>query len=149
MATGLQTYFTGTIKGDHTGDDIKDIFDKQLLMFKELMGSATNSYKAVTLTAASTDDYDPWGAAPPQDFRLDINPTTNDVVITSLRAGFDGQRGSIRNVGTSGYVISCTNAASTGTAANRFYGTNDAGAGQAAEIRLLYSSLPTPRWYIG
>lgn len=146
---GLQTFFTGTVKGDHTGDDIKDIFDKLLAMAKEQFGAATNSYLAATLTAASTDNYDPWGAAPPQEFVLDINPTTNDVIITSLRAGFDGQRGLVRNVGTSGYAIACPLEAATGTAANKFYGSGDGGAIQGGEIRLRYCLLPNPRWYVG
>lgn len=149
MAVGYQTYSTGTVKGDHTGDDIKDIFDKQLAMLKELFGSATNSYLAATLTAASTDDYDPWGASPPQDFVLDINPTTNDVIITSLARGREGLRGMLRNVGSAGYGISCTNEASTGTAANKFYGSSDAGAIQGGYINLRYCSLPNPRWYVG
>lgn len=145
--SGLQTYFTGTVKGDHTGDDIKDIFDKLLLMAKEQFGSATNSYLAATVTAVSTDNYDPWGAAPPQDFTLDINPTTNDVALTGLRAGFDGQRGEIYNVGTT-YTITLSNQ-TTSTAANRFYGEGDAGIPPGACQRVRYCSLPTPRWRIG
>lgn len=147
--SGLQIINNGTVLGDHTGDDGRTFTQKCKEMFAELFGAATDSYKAVTLTAASTDNYDPWAAAPPQDFVLDINPTTNDVIITSLRAGFDGQRGTIRNVGTAGYIITCPNAASTGTAANKFYGSGDGVAIQDAAVKIVYTLLPNPRWYLG
>lgn len=146
---GYQVINIGAALGDHTGDDGRTAFGKVKAMFAELFGSSTNSYLAATVTAASTDDYDPWGAAPPQDFVLDINPTTNDVILTSLRAGFDGQRGTIRNVGTAGYIITCANAASTGTSANKFYGSGDSAAIQDAAVKVLYTLLPNPRWYLG
>jgi hypothetical protein len=145
--SGFQTYFTGTVVGDHTGDGPKSIFDKQLLMLQELFGVATNSYLAVTVTTASTDNYDPWGAAPPQDFRLAINPSTNNIAFTGLRAGFDGQRGTIFNSGTT-YNITL-NKEITSTAANRFTGQGDSGIPPGARQEVIYNSLPNPRWDMG
>lgn len=149
MAIGYQVINNGTVLGDHTGDDGRTFTQKCKEMFAELFNQATNSYLAATVTAASTDDYDPWGANPPQDFLLDINPSTNDIILTSLARGRDGLRGMIRNIGTGGFGITLSNAASTGTAANKFYGSNDAGAVQGGYIALRYCSLPNPRWYIG
>lgn len=147
--SGYQDINIGTIAGDHTGEDPHTGLQKMKDMFKELFGSATNSYVSAVLTAASTDDYDPWGAVPPQDWRLDLNLTTNDCIITSLRAAFDGCRGVIRTVGTGGFLLTLTNAASTGTAANRFYGSGDGGSADGGYTKLVYYSLPIPRWYVG
>ena len=149
MTVGYQDVNLGTGAGNHDGEGPFTGIQKIKDMLKELFGVATNSYKSVVLTAASTDDYSPWTGGFPQDFILDINPTTRDVIITSLVAGFDGQRGTIRNIGTGGFTITCPLEAGTGTAANKFYGSFDAGAIQGGVIRLVYCLLPNPRWYVG
>jgi hypothetical protein len=146
--SGFQTYFTGTVVGDHTGDGPKSIFDKQLTMFQELFGAATNSYAAATLVAASVDNYDPWGAAPPQDFRLAVTPAAGGSALTGLRAGFDGQRGTIFNPSTVD-TLTLNKENTSSTAAKRFTGQGDSGIPPGGRQPIVYNLLPNPRWDMG
>ncbi len=103
----------------------------------------------VTITAASSDDYNPGSGWPISIGRLDINPTTNNIILTGLVAGLDGQQVVIRNVGTSGYLVTLSVANTSSSGANRFTGEGDAGLPQGAQLYAIYYDTPTAGWAIG
>ncbi len=148
----FQDFTTGTADGDHTGDTVRGVFVKLKAMIQELYaltgGSGTGYLAPTAITAASTNDYDPGSSFPTNYSWLDLNPSTNDITLTGLLAGTDGQSVSIRNIGST-YTIYLTNASNLSLAANRFSGEGDAGIPPGAIERMTYRALPSPRWAIG
>ncbi len=148
----FQTFSTGTADGDHTGDTVRGVFVKIKSMLQELYaltgGSGTGYLAPAAITASSTNNYDPGSSWPTNYSWLDLNPSTNDVTLTGLVAGTDGQAVSIRNIGST-YAIYLTNASGSSTAANQFSGEGDAAIPPGAVTRITYRALPSPRWAIG
>ncbi len=149
----LQVINIGSTSGDHTGDPGRTAFIKVNANFVELYtlvgGSAGTGYLAKTLSAASTNDYDPGGGFPTSIVRLDITTSVNDNTLTGLLAGTDGQQLTIRNIGATFNLI-LTISSGSSTAANQFYGQGTAKAIPPGSIaRVTYYSLPNPRWAIG
>ncbi len=148
-----QAVNTGSALGDHTGDNGRAAFTKVNANFVELYtlagGTAGTGYLAKTLSAASTNDYDPGGGFPTSIVRLDITTSVNDNTLTGLLAGTDGQQLTIRNIGATFNLI-LTVASGSSSAANQFYGQGTAKSVPPGSItRLTYYSLPNPRWAIG
>jgi hypothetical protein len=155
---GFLPYSTGTTAGDHKGDDLKEILDKLKTMCAELFGlvGSTSGYLAPTaITAASTDNYDPGSSWPSGYSWLDLNPSTNDIILTGLKAGSDAQSVTIRNIGSTYTIKLSAGGVSPGTgdaasiAANRFTGEGDADIPPGGQSRITYLLLPSPRWAIG
>ncbi len=147
----FQPFTTGTADGDHTGDTVRGVFVKIKSMLQELYaltGGSGTGYLATAVTAASTNNYDPGSSFPTNYSWLDIDPSTNDIILTGLIAGTDGQPLTIRNIGST-YNITLTTASGSSTAANQFSGQGDAAAWPGGIIRLTYRLLPSPRWAIG
>lgn len=146
-----QTINNGTLAGDHTGEDLKSAFDKVKAMFQELYGAVggVESKVSVTITAASSNDYDPGSSFPTSVGWLDINPTTNDVILTGLKAGINLQELWVRNIGST-YNVTGNIEDSSSAAANRFYGEGTSfvipPAGQA---HITYHTSPSARWSVG
>lgn len=145
-----QAVGVGARDGDHTGDKTRDAFTKINANFVELYGGlgALSGYVSATVTAASTNDFNPGSSFPTGYGRVDINPTTNDVTLTGLLAGTDSQEVFIRNVGST-YSVTFTNASSSSAAANRFTASGDFVLGPGQRTLAVYYSSPSPRWSIG
>ncbi len=112
-------------------------------------GGGTGTLVSVTVTAASTNNYNPGSGFPTAIGRLDIDPTTNDVTLTGLLAGIDGQQVIIRNVGTGGFAITLAVADAGSAAANQFTGQGDALISQGNQLYAVYYATPTPGWAVG
>lgn len=144
-----QVIGVGSAVNDGTGDPGRTAFVKVNANFTELYASpSAGGYLAATITAASTDNYNPGGAFPTAIGRLDINPSTLESTLTGLLAGADGQRITFRNIGTVYSLILSTTSTSS-SAANRFSGTSDAEIVPGASRDVIYYSLPSPRWSVG
>jgi hypothetical protein len=151
----FQNFNVGSGLGNHDGDDPFSTFTKIKAMLQELYAGSSSvaGYLAVTITAASTNNYNPGGGFPTSIGWLDINPSTNDVTLTGLLAGTDGQQLTIRNSGTTYNILLSTGGNGQGdsgsTAANRFTGQGDAGIAPGGVTRITYRLLPTPTWATG
>ncbi len=109
----------------------------------------TGALISLTITAATTPNLDPGSGFPTGVGRIDINPTTNDVTLTGLLAGTDGQQLEIRNIGST-YNVILTIESGLSLAANRFSGYGTTRAIVPASIsRVTYYTSPNPRWAIG
>ncbi len=112
-------------------------------------GTGTGTLVSVTITAASTNDYDPGSGFPSGIGRLDIDPSTNNITLTGLLAGTDGQQVIIRNVGTAGYFVTLATDDTGSSAANRFTGQGDTVLPQGNQLYAIYYATPTAGWAIG
>lgn len=144
----------GTVSGDHTGDDGRTVMAGFKANFAELYAAipGLTTKLSVTITAASTNNYSPDASWPTSCGRVDFNPTTNDIILTGLVAGTDGQSCIWRNVGTT-YNGIFNIEDSNSTAANRFHGQGGAGATVVVPpygiLVMRYYALATPRWALG
>lgn len=115
-------------------------------------GGGTTLLVSGTVTAASTDNYNPGSGFPILTGYLNINPTTNDVILTGLVAGSNLQQVIIRNIGTTYQVFLSTGGTGSGdsnsSAANQFVGQGDAPLPPGASARLIYYTSPSPKWSI-
>ncbi len=109
----------------------------------------TGALISLTITAATTPNLDPGSGFPTGVGRIDINPSTNDVTLTGLLAGTDGQQLEIRNIGsTYNVILSIEDILSS--ASNRFSGYGTTRAIVPASIsRVTYYTSPNARWAIG
>ncbi len=112
-------------------------------------GGGTGAVISLTITAASTNNLDPGSGFPTGVGRLDINPSTNDIAITGLLAGTDGQQLIVRNVGTGGFLITLKVNSGLSSPANIFTGEGDAGIPQGAQTIIFYYTSPTAGWAVG
>ncbi len=112
-------------------------------------GGGTGTVIPLTITAASTNNLNPGSGFPTGVGRLDINPSTNDIILTGLLAGVDGQQMIIRNVGTGGFLVTLAVNSGSSSAANRFTGQGDAGIPQGAQTIIFYYTSPTAGWAVG
>lgn len=101
---------------------------------------------SVTLSAASTNDYDPGSSFPTGIGRLYINVDTADSILTGLLAGSDGQVVIIENSGT--FNLQLTKESASSAAANRFSGSGDAGLVPGGRVTLIYNTTSS-RWMMG
>jgi hypothetical protein len=156
--SGFQDWVLGTTDGDRTGDKVLSVFTKIKAMLQELyalVGSGTGYLAPAAITAASTNNYDPGSSWPTAYSWLDLNPSTNDITLTGLKAGTDGQSVTIRNIGTTYNITLSAGGVTPGTgdtsstAANRFTGAGDAGIVPGAHAKITYRALPSPSWAIG
>ncbi len=146
----LQAILNGTVAGDHTGEDLHAAFAKVNLLIAAFNAAGIGGVAvAVTVTAASTNNFDAGSGFPVGIVRVDINPTTNDVDLTGALAGTDNQSMIFRNVGTGGFSVYLRANSGSSSAANRFTGEGDAGIPQGAQLTALYCASPTAGWAIG
>lgn len=146
-----QAVSAGTTAGDHTGENLHAAFVKVNANFVELYGGlgVLSGYVSATITTASTNDYNPGSSFPTGYGRIDINPSTNDITLTGLLAGTDGQQVFIRNTGST-YNVIFTIASSSSSAANRFDGSGTSFVlGPGARVFAIYYTSPSARWSIG
>lgn len=149
----FQNFNVGSGLGNHDGDDPFSTFTKIKAMLQELYAGGSGGgnlpgYATATITAASTNNYTAGGTFPTSVNRLDINPSTNDIILTGMVAGVDGQQMLIRNIGTT-YNVILTNADTGSSAANRFAGQGDAQVFPGGQTMAVYFLLPNPRWSLG
>jgi hypothetical protein len=109
--------------------------------------AGTGASASATVTGASTDNFTSGGTFPSGAGRLYINPSTNDISLTGLVAGADGQQIIVFNTGST-YTITLVNQSASSTAANRFSGQGDAAIPPGGQQYVIYSST-LGRWSIG
>lgn len=116
-------------------------------------GGGSTLLISTTVTAASTNDYNPGSGFPTLIGFLNINPTTNDVILTGLLAGTALQTVVIRNVGTTYTVYLSTGGDGQGdplsSASNRFVGEGDGAIPPGAQNTIIYYTSPNSRWSVG
>lgn len=109
-------------------------------------GSGAGTPISVTLSVASTNNYDPGSSFPTSIGRLYINVDTADSILTGLLAGTDGQVVVVENSGT--FNLQLTKESASSTAANRFSGSGDAGLVPGGRVTLIYNTTSS-RWMMG
>lgn len=109
-------------------------------------GAGAGTPVSVTLSVASTNDYNPGTGFPTGIGRLYINVDTADSILTGLVAGTDGQVVVVENTGT--FDLQLTKESASSSAANRFSGSGDAGVVPGGRVTLIYNTTSS-RWMMG
>ena len=87
-------------------------------------GGGGGTLATVVLAAGESDNLNPGSGWPTDYGRLDLNAAAGAANLTGLLAGTDGQQILIRNLPSSGNIVTLNNQNAGSTAANRFQGLN-------------------------
>lgn len=144
---GLIVINSGLVEGDGTGDHGKVMVDKIKTMFAELYARMGDGLLEISLSAASTDNFDPGAPFPSGIITLAFTVTTVAVArLTGLKAGIPGQVIFIENrpASTGELELGCLDTGSL--AANRFDGYGDVGLPPGLSKPLQYQAGTINKW---